>query len=90
MNEENSQIETKILRIDPKTFKPEELAYPVQLIQEGEVVAFPTETVYGLGANALNPEAAKKVRSFVRTIELTRFSGFHSAHTISLFLVILR
>ena len=32
-----------------------------RLIRAGELVAFPTETVYGLGANALNPEAAKKV-----------------------------
>ena len=26
-----------------------------KLLREGEVVAFPTETVYGLGANALDP-----------------------------------
>lgn len=32
-----------------------------KLIRDGELVAFPTETVYGLGANALNPEAVKKV-----------------------------
>lgn len=30
-------------------------------IQNGELVAFPTETVYGLGANALNPEALKRI-----------------------------
>lgn len=32
-----------------------------KLIKEGKVVAFPTETVYGLGANALNPEAVAKI-----------------------------
>lgn len=32
-----------------------------RLIRSGELVAFPTETVYGLGANALDPEAVKKV-----------------------------
>lgn len=32
-----------------------------KLIRAGEVVAFPTETVYGLGANALDGNAAKKV-----------------------------
>lgn len=32
-----------------------------QLIQAGEVVAFPTETVYGLGANALDEQAVKKI-----------------------------
>ena len=35
----------------------------VQLIQQGEVVAFPTETVYGLGANALDSKAVKKIFS---------------------------
>ncbi|MEX0894887.1 MAG: L-threonylcarbamoyladenylate synthase, partial [Balneolaceae bacterium] len=33
----------------------------VALIQRGEVVAFPTETVYGLGADAHNPEAIQKI-----------------------------
>lgn len=31
------------------------------LLQKGEVVALPTETVYGLGADAMNPEAVAKV-----------------------------
>jgi L-threonylcarbamoyladenylate synthase len=32
-----------------------------QFIQQGEVVAFPTETVYGLGANAFNERAIRKI-----------------------------
>lgn len=32
-----------------------------RLIKEGKLVAFPTETVYGLGANALDAEASKKI-----------------------------
>jgi L-threonylcarbamoyladenylate synthase len=32
-----------------------------RLILAGELVAFPTETVYGLGANALNPEAVERI-----------------------------
>lgn len=31
------------------------------LLKKGQLVAFPTETVYGLGANALNPEAVKAI-----------------------------
>lgn len=31
------------------------------ILKNGGLVAFPTETVYGLGADALNPEAAKKI-----------------------------
>ena len=33
----------------------------VPLLRQGEVVAFPTETVYGLGANALDAKAVKKI-----------------------------
>lgn len=32
-----------------------------RLLKEGELVAFPTETVYGLGADALNPEASGRI-----------------------------
>lgn len=32
-----------------------------ELIREGRLVAFPTETVYGLGANALDPEAVARI-----------------------------
>ena len=35
----------------------------VQSLREGGLVAFPTETVYGLGADAKNPEAIKKIFS---------------------------
>ena len=38
-----------------------ELGKAVRLLQAGELVAFPTETVYGLGADAANPEAVGKI-----------------------------
>jgi len=38
-----------------------ELARAAALIRAGELVAFPTETVYGLGANALDPAAIEKI-----------------------------
>lgn len=34
---------------------------PAQIIKEGGLVLFPTETVYGIGANALNDEAVRKI-----------------------------
>lgn len=37
------------------------LDHYVNLLKSGEVVAFPTETVYGLGADAWNPDAIQKV-----------------------------
>lgn len=38
-----------------------ELRRAAELIRAGELVAFPTETVYGLGANALDPAAVDKI-----------------------------
>lgn len=39
----------------------EELARAAELIRRGGLVAFPTETVYGLGANALDAEAVARI-----------------------------
>jgi L-threonylcarbamoyladenylate synthase len=38
-----------------------EIESAVQALRDGELVAFPTETVYGLGANAQNPAAVAKI-----------------------------
>jgi L-threonylcarbamoyladenylate synthase len=40
---------------------PDKIACAVALLQAGELVAFPTETVYGLGADAANPLAVAKI-----------------------------
>ncbi len=52
---------TKILKINPE--KPEEsiIKEAAQIIKNGGLVIFPTDTVYGLGANALLPEAVKRI-----------------------------
>ncbi|MCM1226332.1 MAG: L-threonylcarbamoyladenylate synthase [Clostridium sp.] len=39
----------------------DDIKYAAQLLKKGQVVGIPTETVYGLGADALNPEAVKAV-----------------------------
>lgn len=39
----------------------EDIKRASEIIREGGLVAFPTETVYGLGANALNQEAVRKI-----------------------------
>lgn len=39
----------------------EAIARAAGMIKNGDVVGFPTETVYGLGANALDPEAVMKI-----------------------------
>src|SRR5438046_133546 len=37
------------------------IARGAEVLRHGGLVAFPTETVYGLGANALQPEAVQKI-----------------------------
>ncbi|MGI9246371.1 MAG: L-threonylcarbamoyladenylate synthase [Steroidobacteraceae bacterium] len=39
----------------------DEIDQAVEALRDGEVVAFPTETVYGLGADATNPDAVRKI-----------------------------
>ena len=52
---------TKIIRIDPFTPEIESIREAANIIRKGGTVAFPTETVYGLGADALDPEAVMKI-----------------------------
>lgn len=40
---------------------PEEIAAAIARLRDGGIVAFPTETVYGLGADAFNPKAVARV-----------------------------
>ncbi|TBR26472.1 MAG: threonylcarbamoyl-AMP synthase [Candidatus Nitrosotenuis sp.] len=54
-------METKILKINPARPQISMIRQAARLIRKGETVAFPTETVYGLGADALNPSAVKKI-----------------------------
>ncbi|MCT4607166.1 MAG: L-threonylcarbamoyladenylate synthase [Marinisporobacter sp.] len=53
--------ETKVYEIDPKAIDEEILKVPAKVLKNGGTVAFPTETVYGLGANALDEKAVKKI-----------------------------
>ncbi len=51
----------RIILKDRENPDSEQLKEPAKILREGGLVAFPTETVYGLGANALNEKAAKKI-----------------------------
>ena len=52
---------TLILPVDPRTPQPDVIVRAAQCLREGGLVAFPTETVYGLGANALDGAAAARI-----------------------------
>ena len=54
-------MKTKIISIDSSEKISELLSEPAKIIRDGGLVVFPTETVYGLGADATNPEATSKI-----------------------------
>ena len=48
-------------RIDPLKPDPNLILLGAEIIQRGGLVAFPTETVYGLGANGLDAAAVRRI-----------------------------
>ncbi len=58
---ENARLETKLISVDPLSPSLREIQLAAKLIRQGEVIAFPTETVYGLGADATNALAVRKI-----------------------------
>ncbi len=52
---------TEIIAIDSENIDKKKIQKAAKIIQKGGLVAFPTETVYGLGADALNKKAVKKI-----------------------------
>ncbi|HEX2621075.1 MAG TPA: L-threonylcarbamoyladenylate synthase [Phototrophicaceae bacterium] len=54
-------VETRILTVDSQNPEPELIQTAAEVLRRGGLVAFPTETVYGLGANALNQTAIERI-----------------------------
>jgi L-threonylcarbamoyladenylate synthase len=54
-------METLVLKVDPRRPDRGSIILAAGIIRRGGLVAFPTETVYGLGADALNPDAVKRI-----------------------------
>ncbi len=54
---------TTVLLIDAHHPDPDIIQQAADILRAGGLVAFPTETVYGLGANALDPEAVARIYS---------------------------
>ena len=52
---------TLLIEVNPADPDPEVIKRAADVLRRGGLVAFPTETVYGLGADALNPDAVKKI-----------------------------
>ncbi len=54
-------METTIVKIDRNNPDLEQLDRAGKLLAQGALVAFPTETVYGLGGDGLKPDAAERI-----------------------------
>lgn len=54
-------MKTQIIKVDKQHIDKDLMQQAGNLIKAGGLVAFPTETVYGLGGNALSKEASKKI-----------------------------
>ena len=54
-------MKTTLYKIDINNINEAQMQEAGDLIAAGELVAFPTETVYGLGADAMRPEASQKI-----------------------------
>jgi L-threonylcarbamoyladenylate synthase len=50
-----------VLAVDPQHPDPAVIAHAAERLRAGSLVAFPTETVYGLGANALDADAVARI-----------------------------
>lgn len=55
------KLDTKVVMIDEHNIDEDSIKEAGEVIKKGGLVAFPTETVYGLGANALNSSAVEKI-----------------------------
>jgi len=58
-----NKINTQIIKIDKDNPQSEKIKLAADIIKSGGTVAFPTETVYGLGGNALDEKAIDKIFS---------------------------
>lgn len=54
-------MKTKILKIYEKNIDKEKIKFAADVLRKGGLVVFPTETVYGLGANSFDSRAVKKI-----------------------------
>lgn len=54
-------MHTRIIRADPQNPAPEAVKEGSEIIRRGGLVVFPTETVYGLGANAFDSDACSRI-----------------------------
>ena len=56
-----TELKTIVELYNDDNRRPEVMERAGEILKKGGLVAFPTETVYGLGGDALNPEASARI-----------------------------
>jgi L-threonylcarbamoyladenylate synthase len=56
-------VETKIIKINPKNPDRKAVWYIAKIIENGGIVVYPTEASYGIGTNAVDTAAVKRLRA---------------------------
>jgi len=56
-------MDTRIVRVDPEKCVPAEIKLVAQILKDGGVVVYPTDTFYGLGVNCFSPSAISRAYS---------------------------
>jgi L-threonylcarbamoyladenylate synthase len=57
----NMRMKTEVVNVDPERPDPAAIGNAAEVLMRGGLVAFPTETVYGLGADALDADAVRRI-----------------------------
>lgn len=79
----NNNITTQVLKVNPRALEVEKLNTAAQMLKKGYLVAFPTETVYGLGVVWKDKAALKRLIAVKKrprykpfTVHIADFSHF--------------
>jgi len=56
-------VKTRVIQVDPKAPEAEVIKQACETLRRGGLVAFPTDTLYALGGNALDPKAIERVHT---------------------------
>lgn len=67
-------MKIRIFSVDPQTPELDKISHCAKIIRQGGLVIFPTETVYGIAADAQNRQAMERLREVKRRSEHKPFS----------------
>ncbi len=63
-----------LIQINPKNPQPRMIAQAVSVLREGGIIAYPTDTIYGIGCDIMNKKAIEKIYRIMRRDKNQPFS----------------